>query len=250
MNLVGLVLLWWLLGAGGKLEISKRHMAVTKELLQEYPSLASYLDNSMSDRHKIVMEWIPKLSTEAAEAAIAEWGGPKSAITHIVMVSTSVVNMPGVDLLVANALGLDSSKLQRVMMYYAGCWGGGAALRIAKDLAENNKGARVLVVCADCTAVFFRAPSEEYLDGLVGQGLFGDGAAAVIVGADLHPEWEKPLFEIQWAGTAVVPDSLEAIAGYPMEAGTRPRILPLHQAHCFLHTVYNQKEVLLSCRST
>jgi hypothetical protein len=35
-----------------------------------HASLASYLDNSMSDRRKIVMQWIPKLSIEAAEAAI------------------------------------------------------------------------------------------------------------------------------------------------------------------------------------
>ena len=48
----------------------------------------------------------------------------------------------------------------------------------------------------------------------MGQSSFGDGA-------EPHPKLEKSLFEIQWAGTAVVPDSLEAIAGCPRETGTR-----------------------------
>ncbi|CAK9220183.1 unnamed protein product [Sphagnum troendelagicum] len=208
-----------------KMHIDKRHMVVTKELLEEYPSIGSYMDHSLNDRHKVVMEWVPKMAKEAAEKAIQEWGRPKSEITHIVMATTSVVNMPGVDLLVAKSLGL-SPKLRRVMMYQTGCWGGAAALRVAKDLAENNKGARVLVVCSECTAIFFRAPSEEYLDGLVGQGLFGDGAAAVIVGSDPEPEIENPLYEIQWAGEMNVPDSEGAIDGHLMEAGMYYHLRP------------------------
>ena len=97
----------------------------------------------------------------------------------------------------------------------------GAAHRQRLGREQQQKVRAVLPICADCTAVFFRAPSEEYLDGLTGQSSFGDGAAAVVVGAEPHPKLEKSLFEIQWAGTAVVPDSLEAIAGYPRETGTR-----------------------------
>jgi chalcone synthase len=208
-----------------KMQIDKRHMVVRRELLEENPSIASYMDNSMNARHQVVMEWVPKLAKEAAENAIKEWGRSVSEITHIVMATTSVVNMPGVDLLVAKSLGL-SPKVRRVMLYQTGCWGGAAALRVAKDLAENNKGARVLIVCSECTAIFFRGPSEEYLDGLVGQGLFGDGAAAVVVGSDPIPEVERPLFEIQWSGEMVVPDSETAIDGHLMEAGMYYHLRP------------------------
>ena len=205
--------------------INRRHMVVRRELLEENPSIASYMDNSMDARHKVLMEWVPKMAKEAAEKAIKEWGRSVSDITHIVMATTSVVNMPGVDLLVAKALGL-SPKVKRVMMYSTGCWGGAAALRIAKDLSENNKGARVLIVCSECTAIFFRAPHEDYLDGLVGQGLFGDGAAAVIVGADPIPDVERSLYEIQWSGEMNVPDSEGAIDGHLMEAGMYYHLKP------------------------
>lgn len=208
-----------------KMHISKRHMVVRKELLAQYPSLGTYLNNSLEDRHKVCMEWVPKLAVEAAENAIKEWGGSLSQITHIVMATTSVVNMPGVDLLVAKALGL-SPKLRRVMMYQTGCWGGAAIIRVAKDIAENNKGARVLVVASECTATFFRAPSEEYLDGLVGQALFGDGAGALVIGADPNPDTERTLYEIQWSGEMVVPDSEGAIDGHMMEAGMYYHLKP------------------------
>ena len=89
---------------------------------------------------------------------------------------------------------------------------------------EQQKVRAVLLICADCTAVYFRAPSEEYLDGLMGQGLFGDGTAAVVVGAEPHPELEKSLFEIRWAGTAVVPDTLEPS---PIPHGNRYPIVEL-----------------------
>ncbi|CAN1278653.1 Chalcone synthase 1 [Linum perenne] len=100
------------------------------------------------------------------------------------------------------------------MMYQQGCFAGGTVLRLAKDLAENNKGARVLVVCSEITAVTFRGPSEAHLDSLVGQALFGDGAATVIVGSDPNLEIEKPMFEIVYTAQTIVPDSEGAIDGH------------------------------------
>uniref|UniRef100_A0A7N0V9W2 Chalcone synthase n=2 Tax=Kalanchoe fedtschenkoi TaxID=63787 RepID=A0A7N0V9W2_KALFE len=105
------------------------------------------------------------------------------------------------------------------MMYQQGCFAGGTVLRLAKDLAENNKGARVLVVCSEITAVTFRGPSDTHLDSLVGQALFGDGAAAIIIGSDPVPEVEKPLFELVSAAQTILPDSDGAIDGHLREVG-------------------------------
>uniref|UniRef100_I1R0M7 Chalcone/stilbene synthase C-terminal domain-containing protein n=1 Tax=Oryza glaberrima TaxID=4538 RepID=I1R0M7_ORYGL len=91
------------------------------------------------------------------------------------------VRMPGGDLRLASLLGLRRS-VQRTSMYFHGC-SAAAALRVAKDLAENNPGARVLVVSAELSLTLFRAPQDGHVDTVVGQALFGDGAGAVIVGA-------------------------------------------------------------------
>ncbi|KGN47683.1 hypothetical protein Csa_018298 [Cucumis sativus] len=41
-----------------------------------------------------------------------------------------------------------------------GCFVAGTALRLPTDLAENNAGARVLVVCVDVTTICFHGPSN------------------------------------------------------------------------------------------
>jgi len=74
-------------------------------------------------------------------------------------------------------------------------------------------------VCSEITAVTFRGPSESHLDSLVGQALFGDGAAAVIVGADPDERAERPLFQLVSAAQTLLPDSEGAIDGHLREVG-------------------------------
>lgn len=197
--------------------IRKRYLFLTKEVLEANPGIATYMEPSLNVRHDIVVVQVPKLAAEAAVKAIKEWGGRKSEITHIVFATTSGVNMPGADHAMAKLLGLKPT-VKRVMLYQTGCFGGATVLRVAKDLAENNKNARVLAVCSEVTAVTYRAPNENHLDGLVGSALFGDGAAVFVVGADPKPE-EKPLFEVHWAGETILPESDGAIDGHLTEAG-------------------------------
>lgn len=198
--------------------IKKRYMYLTEEILKENPSMCEYMAPSLDARQDMVVVEIPKLGKEAATKAIKEWGQPKSKITHLVFCTTSGVDMPGADYQLTKLLGLRPS-VKRLMMYQQGCFAGGTVLRLAKDLAENNKGARVLVVCSEITAVTFRGPSDTHLDSLVGQALFGDGAAAIIVGADPLPEIERPLFELVSAAQTILPDSDGAIDGHLREVG-------------------------------
>ncbi|KAJ0031727.1 hypothetical protein Pint_13505 [Pistacia integerrima] len=115
-------------------------------------------------------------------------------------------------------LGLDLS-INRVMLYQQGCNGGGTVLRIAKDLAENNKGVRVLIVCTEITLIGFHCPTEIDVDLLVSHSLFADGSAALIVGADLIPGVENPIFELISTTPTLVPNSPGAICGSIREHG-------------------------------
>ncbi|WMV56758.1 hypothetical protein MTR67_050143 [Solanum verrucosum] len=99
------------------------------------------------------------------------------------------------------------------MMYQQGCSAGGTILRLAKDLAENNKGARVLVVCSEINLLCYQVPSETEIDVLIGQALFSDGASAVIVGSDPIKTVERPLFELVFATQNLLPDSGHTIIG-------------------------------------
>nr|ADO85326.1 chalcone synthase [Boesenbergia rotunda] len=198
--------------------IRKRYMHLTEGILKENPNMCAYMEPSLDVRQDIVVVEVPKLGKEAAAKAIKEWGQPKSKITHLIFCTTSGVDMPGVDYQITKLLGLRPS-VNRFMMYQQGCFAGGTVLRLAKDLAEDNRGARVLVVCSEITAVTFRGPSESHLDSLVGQALFGDGAGAIIVGADPDLETERPLFELVSASQTILPDSEGAIDGHLREVG-------------------------------
>nr|ABN79673.1 chalcone synthase [Rudbeckia hirta] len=198
--------------------IRKRYMHLTEEYLKENPNICEYMAPSLDARQDVVVVEVPKLGIEAAVKAIKEWGKPKSQITHLIFCTTSGVDMPGADYQLTKLLGLRPS-VKRFMMYQQGCFAGGTVLRLAKDLAENNKGARVLVVCSEITAVTFRGPNDTHLDSLVGQALFGDGAAAVIVGSDPDLTTERPLFEMVSAAQTILPDSEGAIDGHLREVG-------------------------------
>ncbi|XP_020207460.1 chalcone synthase [Cajanus cajan] len=198
--------------------INKRHMHLTEKMLEENPTLGTLKEPSLNVRHDILVEEIPKLGAKAASKAIKEWGRPKSDITHLIFCSTGGVDMPGADYQLVKLLGLNPF-IKRFMFYQQGCFAGGTALRLAKDLAENNIGARVLVVCSEITVSIFRGPSETQLDMIVALSLFGDGASSVIVGSDPDITIERPLYHLVSAAQTILPNSEGAVEGHLREHG-------------------------------
>ncbi|CAL9114518.1 hypothetical protein MUK42_10134 [Musa troglodytarum] len=199
--------------------VKNRYAHLTEEIVEQNPNLRNPAAPSLETRLRIMIEAVPNLGKEAAAKALKEWGQPKSMITHLVFCSGAGVDMPGADYQLVKLLGL-SPSVKRVMLYHLGCYGGGTVLRVAKDLAENNRGARVLVVNVEITTVSaFRAPDEAHLDSLVGQALFGDGAAALVVGADPIQGVEKPIFEMAIAAQTLLPESEGKIGGQLKESG-------------------------------
>eukprot|EP00253_Pinus_taeda_P018176 PITA_18176 len=162
--------------------IKQRYMYLTEEILKKNPDVCAFVE-------------VPSLD-----------------------VRTTTPNLPEADFEVAKLLGLHPS-VKRVGVFQHGCFAEGTVLRMAKDLAENNQGAWVLVICSEITAVTFCGPFETHLDSLVGQALFGDGASALIVGADPIPQVEKACFEIIWTAQTIVPNNEGAIRGKVREVG-------------------------------
>ncbi|GJN32379.1 hypothetical protein PR202_gb20885 [Eleusine coracana subsp. coracana] len=203
-----------------RLGVERRYLHHTEELLAAHPEIIDNSAPSLDTRMDIVKTAVPELSAKASMKAIAEWGRPATDITHLVVTTNSGAHIPGVDFQLISLLGL-RPDVRRSMLYLNGCYAGAAALRLAKDLAENNRGARVLVVSAEITVILFSAPEEGNFQTLVNQGLFGDGAAAVIVGSDpvMNNPIERPLFEIMAATQTIIPNSEDAIVMYLTKVG-------------------------------
>uniref|UniRef100_A0ACD5ULS8 Uncharacterized protein n=1 Tax=Avena sativa TaxID=4498 RepID=A0ACD5ULS8_AVESA len=184
-----------------KTGIDKRHFHLTEESLAAHPEFLDRALPSLDNRIDMADTAVPKLAECAAIKAIAEWGRPATDITHLVFSTYSAWQAPSFDHQLAALLGLRPT-VSRTILSLHGCYGGGRALSLAKQLAENNRGARVLVACSEITLVCFGGPDGS---NLIGSALFGDGAGAVIVGAGPFAEGERPLFEMVSATQTTIP---------------------------------------------
>ncbi|KAH0436436.1 hypothetical protein IEQ34_026411 [Dendrobium chrysotoxum] len=205
--------------------VKRRYTVLSHDLLQKYPELTTQGSPSIRQRLDICNAAVTDLAHAAAMSCLRDWGRPAANITHLVYVSSSELRLPGGDLHLASRLSL-RPDVARVPLYFLGCYGGVAALRVAKDLAENNPGSRVLVVTSETTAIGYRPPSRDRPYDLVGAALFGDGAAAAVVGAEMEPEEVKAAFlEMEVAvqeflvGTAGVVDGKMGEEGVSFKLG-------------------------------
>nr|AAT47095.1 hypothetical protein [Oryza sativa Japonica Group] len=169
--------------------IEKRYIHLDEKLICEHPEIIDKHMPSLETRVDIVTTEIPKLAESAARKAIAKWGRPATDITHLIFSTYSGLH---------------------------GCSGGGRALQLAKELAENNREARVPVACAELTLICFSNPDERKI---VGHGLFGDGAGAIIVGTGPLVNAERPLFEMIVASQTTIP-------GYEQALGMQTTVHP------------------------
>ncbi|CAL5077041.1 unnamed protein product [Urochloa decumbens] len=185
----------------------RRFFHHTEQMLNTNPGFLHGNPSSTLDaRLDIVAKAAPALAASAAAKAITRWGRPATDITHLVVATNSEARSPGANLALASLLGL-RPDVRRTALQLAGCSAGCVALRLAKDLAENNRGARVLVACVELTITSFRGPRDgDTFDTLIPQALFGDGAGAVVVGADADlAAGERPLLEMVSAAQTTIP---------------------------------------------
>ncbi|KAE8713555.1 Chalcone synthase [Hibiscus syriacus] len=125
-------------------------------------------------------------------------------------------------------------KFKRKTLWWLRCLGKEAAVRAIKDWGQPKSKITHLVFCTtsgvdmpgadyQLTKLLGLCPSvkrlmtDSHLDSLVGQALFGDGAAAVVIGSDPVVGIEKPLFELVSAAQTILPESVGAIDGHLRE---------------------------------
>ncbi len=101
-------------------------------------------------------------------------------ITHLVVASCTGFVAPGIDQIVARALGL-SGGVERTLIGFMGCYAAVAALRTARHIVRSEPAARVLVVTVELSTLHLQADCT--LEPLLAMLQFGDGAAAALVTA-------------------------------------------------------------------
>lgn len=156
----------------------KRRYSVLPNFSEEVPS--------MSERTALYKREAPNLAQEAAEKALSGWGGERESITHLISITCTGVITPGIETILIDRLNLKRS-VERFGINMMGCFGAFKGLAAAQALIAENPEHRVLVVCTELCSLHF-LPSQER-ERLIGNALFADGAAAVVIGTG-EGEWE------------------------------------------------------------
>jgi predicted naringenin-chalcone synthase len=153
-----------------------------------------------ADRMRVFAPAARRLGAEAAGRALDRAGpGAAAEVGDLLAVSCTGYSGPGLDVHLADELGL-GERVQRLAIGHMGCYAALPALRTAAALSTAS-GRRALVTCVElCTLHVQPARSREEA---VYQALFGDGAAAAVVG----PSGPGPA--IVASSTVTVPHSEE-----------------------------------------
>jgi alpha-pyrone synthase len=102
-------------------------------------------------------------------------------VSHFVVASCTGFVAPGIDQIIAAALGLPPS-VERLLIGFMGCYAAVSALRTARHIVRSEPDARVLVLCVELSTLHLQESGE--IEPLLAMLQFGDGAAAALVTAD------------------------------------------------------------------
>jgi predicted naringenin-chalcone synthase len=146
------------------------------------------------------------LAAQAARRALDRAGLWPQKISHLVTVSCTGVQSPGIDVALIQTLGLSAST-QRTHVGFMGCHGALNGLRLAHAFTTADPAARVLICSVELCSLhcIYQWHSEE----IIASALFADGAAAV-VGAPA-PAAPADAWQLCASGSHLFPDSADAM---------------------------------------
>jgi predicted naringenin-chalcone synthase len=231
----------WLPGIYGGTGIQQRHMVLSAEIMHDVlnhtrssqsvflpSSEPNDLGPSTGQRMQHYVKYAGALANEAAARALANAGIAAKVITHLVTVSCTGFNAPGVDIGLMHALGLPPTT-QRTHVGYMGCHGALNGLRVAHAYAGANPRACILLCAVElCSLHYFYGWDPQKM---VANALFADGAAAVVgTLAEQTDEWQ-----LNASGSFVFPGTADAmtwtIADHGFEMTLAKQVPTLIGAH-------------------
>jgi alpha-pyrone synthase len=109
----------------------------------------------------------------------------KKELTHLITVSCTGLYAPGLDIELVQHLKLNSS-VKRTTINFMGCYGAFNGLKVAEAICRADPKAKVLLVCVELCTLHFQRKMD--LDNLLSNAIFADGAAAVLIQAQLSTE--------------------------------------------------------------
>jgi predicted naringenin-chalcone synthase len=131
-----------------------------------------------SRRMEVYAAEAPKLALQAIERLREQVS--IAGVTHLVVASCTGFTAPGIDQIVAEALGL--RDVERTLVGFMGCYAAVSALKVANHIVRAEPDARVLAVTVELSSLHLQDTSE--VEPLLAMLQFSDGAAAALLSRD------------------------------------------------------------------
>ena len=179
--------------------IGTRHTALP---IERYRDLGTFRETN-----ETFIRTATDLLERALRTALTDAGLTASDVDYVVFTSVTGIAAPSIDALLVSRLGL-RPDIKRMPSYGLGCVGGAAGIARVNDYLVGHPGeVGVLLSVELCSLTLQR--DDATMANFVATGLFGDGAAAVVMVGDDHPAASGPV--IVDTRSAIYPDTSEVI---------------------------------------
>lgn len=161
-------------------EIETRYSCVPIEWYQEV--------HGFGERNRLFLENAVDLLEQATNEALAKTGLSVEDIDGIVSVSSSGIATPSLDALLMERMPF-RRDVQRLPVFGLGCAGGVIGLARAGQMARSQPGKVFLFLVVELCGLTFRS-RDFSKSNVIATALFGDGAAAALVGTGIDGQAE------------------------------------------------------------
>jgi alkylresorcinol/alkylpyrone synthase len=167
------------------------------------------------------IEAAEQLGTQALCRAVTQAGISREHIGALFFVSVTGVASPSIDVRIMNKLKL-AAKTKRIPIFGLGCVAGAAGIARAADYVRAYPGQVAALIAVETCSLTLQT-EDLTVANLISSGLFGDGAAAVLVAGD---DFEQPGPEIIDTRSTLYPDTMDVMGWKVSEKGFQVVLSP------------------------
>jgi alkylresorcinol/alkylpyrone synthase len=157
--------------------VKGRHLALP---LEAYPELDRF-----SRQNEAWLSCAQELGAAAVEDALARAGVAAAEVDHFLTVTVTGIATPSLEARLAPRLGM-RADVKRLPIFGLGCVAGAAGIARAADLLAGDPGAVALLLSVELCSLTLQR-DDLSVTNVIASGLFGDGAAAVVLAGRDRP---------------------------------------------------------------
>jgi alkylresorcinol/alkylpyrone synthase len=168
---------------------------------------------TFEERNDAYIETSLKLGEQTICALLDQVQTSPQEIDQLTAISTTGIAVPALDARLMNRIPF-SHRLKRLPLFGLGCLGGAAGIARTADYLQGHPDEAVMLFAVELCSLTIQR-DDLSMANLIASGLFGDGAAAVLMVGDDHPLAQPGLPRVIDSQSQFFPET-EHIMGWEM----------------------------------